>query len=75
MQPVSGLTLAMAIQAVHAERQRLREERANATGRELADLEELEVTYFKAAGELRDAYINECRTSLNLPRYEDLVSE
>jgi hypothetical protein len=76
MQPVSGRTLMMAIQAVEAERERLRAEVA-ATADEMkqADLEELEVTYFKAATELRDAYIEECRTSLNLPRYEDLVNE
>lgn len=75
MQPLTGLTLMMAIQAVHAERKRLRAAVAEAREEDQGDLEEMEVDYFKAAGELKEAYVEVCRTSLNLPPYEELLED
>ncbi len=74
MQPVSGPTLMMAIQAVDAERRRLLAEIAGTDTPEVADLQDLEETFRKAAEELRAAYIRECDQAINLPPYESLLA-
>lgn len=73
MQPVSGLTLMVAIQSVDAEIRRLEAECEAETGPELPDLQDLLLSYHNAADELRKAYIEECRHVINLPPYEMLI--
>jgi hypothetical protein len=73
MQPVSGRTLMMAVQAVQAEMERLDQDCAEAQGPEVADLQDLLETYRLASIELRDAYIAEWRGASNLPPYEQLI--
>ena len=75
MQPVSGRTRMMAIQAVASEMRQLRAEIAKGDSPELPDLQEMLMAYDDAADRLRDAYIAECRDAINLPVYESLVGE
>lgn len=65
----------MAIQAVEKELVNLSEELKSVPedDREHADIQELQLAYWKAASELEDAYRIERLVTSNLPPYEQLV--
>jgi hypothetical protein len=71
---VRGGTLMMAIQAVDTELQQL-EASLKAAGDDAdPDLQELCLSYWKTAEELRRAYLQVKETVINLPPYEQLVT-
>lgn len=72
MAKLSGNTLMMAVQAVHAEMQRVRGD-VSITDLEPDD-QELLLAYSRAAEELKAAYADVCKTSPGLPPYADLVA-
>ncbi len=74
MPEVSGLTLMMAIQAVEAELHRLEAELTAAGEDADPDLQEFTLSYWKAARELKEAYLQAFAEASNLPPYEQLVA-
>ena len=77
MAEVSGLSLSVAGQAIAAEMRAMDKERSSTDedSPERADLDELLLSYWKAAQEIKRAYIEEQRSSENLSPYEDLVAD
>ncbi len=75
MPEVSGNTLVVAIQAVHADMRRLHAELDAAGDDADPELQLLELSMWKAARELEDAYRHALRMSSNLPAYEDLTRD
>jgi len=73
MSEISGNTLMMAIQAVDAEMRGIEDELEGADADISADLEELLLSWSKAADELKTAYEAALLSQVNLPPYEDLV--
>ena len=74
MVQLTGRTLAIAIQAVHAEMRRLDEQiRSGDHPDQEPDLQDLTLAYSLAAEELRSAYLPLLEPGTNLPRYSDLV--
>jgi len=73
MPEVTGRTLMMAIQAVDAKMQAIETAIDAADEDDQADLEDLLLSYEKAADELRAAYLAALRLSSNLPSYDVLV--
>ena len=73
MAQVSGITLIMAVQAVDAAIGQLTAEVAAEDGEELPDMQELLLSYYKAASELEEAYKEEQAKASNLPAYEKLI--
>ncbi|MCP3145017.1 hypothetical protein [Pyxidicoccus xibeiensis] len=74
MPEVSGRALMMAIQAVEAQIERLEAEITEAGDDADPDLQLLNLSYWKAAWELEDAYREALEKVSNLPPYEDLVA-
>ena len=77
MAEVSGLSLSIAVQAIAAEMRAMEQERSATAedSSERADLDELLLSYWKAAQEIKRAYIEEQQSSDNLSPYEDLVGD
>ena len=73
MPEVNGRTLVMAVQAVDAQVQALSKQIVAAGEDDATDLEDLLLTYMKAADELRTAYEAALKLSSNLPPYARLV--
>ena len=72
MSTINGLTMARAIRAVDREMTRLHNAVDAADSQDVDDVNEL-MSYIKAAEDLKRAYIEVCKTTINLPPYESLV--
>jgi hypothetical protein len=69
-------TIMMAVQAIKRERIRLQKEiEANPEDPDTPDLQELELSYWKAQMELKDAYISNRPPDSNLPEYSTFDDE
>ena len=75
MAQLSPQTLVAVIQALDAERERLALAQEEAEGPQVADLDEILLSYDTAAEELKQAYLAALDVYDNLPPYEDLVCE
>lgn len=75
MADVDGPTLVMAIQAVQSEIRRFEELLSSETLRDPADMQDLVVTFERAAEALKEAYLSEWTVGSNLPAYEKLVDD
>ena len=77
MAEVSGNTLVMAIQAVDQQLHALgaQIDAMDPHDRAMADLEDMQLAYAKAATELRQAYSAAWSDASNLPPYASLVQE
>jgi hypothetical protein len=73
MAEVSGATLMMAIQAVHAQIRHYESLLESETLRDAAEIQSLVLSYENAARALKDAYRQERAEGSNLPEYETLV--
>ncbi len=74
MPEVNGTSLAIAVEAVDAKIQSLLQELENASEDEVTDIEDILLSYTKAANDLREAYLIAFNKSSNLPPYEELVA-
>jgi hypothetical protein len=74
MAQVDGITLMMAVQAVHAEIKRYELLLTSETLRDPEEIQSLILSYEKALSRLRAAYESECASASNLPPYSKLVS-
>jgi hypothetical protein len=72
---VSGTTLMMAIQAVHAQVRHYESLLKSETLRDAAEIQSLILSYENAARALEHAYRQERVNGSNLPEYETLVRE
>jgi hypothetical protein len=75
MAQVDGITLMMAVQAVHAEIKRYELLLTSETLRDPEEIQSLIFSYEKALSRLRDAYESELAGASNLPPYSKLVAE
>ena len=75
MTELSAQTLMMAVQAVDAEIRGIKESAGGDIAEIEPDLQELLLSYSKAAMELRTSYLRAREAKPGLPRYEDLVTE
>ena len=73
MSHISGLTLMMAIQAVHSKINDIEEQLGAHDAAGAGDLERLLLSYERALQELRDGYEEIQRTASHLPPYQKLV--
>ena len=75
MAELDGITLMMAVQAVHAEIVRYETLLASETLRDREEIQSLVFSYEKALARLREAYESELATVGNLPPYSKLVPD
>jgi hypothetical protein len=75
MVEVSVQTLMMSVQAVNAEIESIKESVAGDLGALDPDMQELMLSYSKAAMELKQRYMDARKSSPSLPPYEQLVTE
>ena len=75
MGDVDGPTLIIAIRAVAAEISKYKQLIKSDTLRDIAEIQDLVLSYEKAADKLKEAYIREQKGSLNLSDYEALIQQ
>jgi hypothetical protein len=75
MAEVNGMTLMLAVQAVHAEIKRYELLLTSEALRDREEIQSLVFSYEKALSRLREAYESELVKSSNLPPYSKLVPD
>jgi hypothetical protein len=73
MADVGGLTLMMAIQALHQQIRYYEQLLTSETLRDPEKIQSLILSYENAGANLKEAYLEERKTGSNLPSYEILV--